>query len=101
MTFPRLVYRSANSHRLARDKAEFEQLRADGWFASVPEAIKGEHADAPPVAPVEIQDQAVTEPDNAPPTRAELEAKATELGIKFDGRTTDKKLVEMIHTAME
>lgn len=34
--------------------------------------------------------------DDAPPTRAELEAKAKELGIKFDGRTSDKKLGQLI-----
>jgi len=34
--------------------------------------------------------------DNAAPTRAELEAKATELGIRFDGRTRDKKLGQLI-----
>jgi hypothetical protein len=30
------------------------------------------------------------------PTRAELETKANELGIKFDGRTRDKKLTQLI-----
>ena len=43
---------------------------------------------------------AVSEPepsdDDAPPTRAELEAKAKELGIRFDGRTKDKKLGQLI-----
>jgi hypothetical protein len=34
--------------------------------------------------------------DNSPPTRAELETKAKELGIKFDGRTKDKKLGQLI-----
>ena len=34
--------------------------------------------------------------DDASPTRAELEVKATELGIKFDGRTKDKKLGQLI-----
>lgn len=34
--------------------------------------------------------------DNAPPTREELEAKAKELGIRFDGRTGDKKLGQLI-----
>jgi hypothetical protein len=34
--------------------------------------------------------------DDAAPTRAELEAKATELGIRFDGRTRDKKLGQLI-----
>ena len=37
--------------------------------------------------------------DNSAPTRTELEIKATELGIKFDGRTTDKRLLDKIeHT---
>jgi hypothetical protein len=34
--------------------------------------------------------------DNAPPTRAELEKMAGELGIKFDGRTTDALLRKKI-----
>jgi hypothetical protein len=38
--------------------------------------------------------------DNAPPTREELEAKATELGIKFDGRYSDKKIAQMIDEAL-
>lgn len=43
--------------------------------------------------------EAVT--DDAPPTREELEAKATELGIKFDGRTTDRVLLQRIEEAIE
>lgn len=39
--------------------------------------------------------------DDAPVTRAELEEKATELGIKFDGRTTDAKLAERIEEALK
>jgi len=38
--------------------------------------------------------------DNAAPTRAELEQKATELGIKFDGRTGDKTLLKRIEEAL-
>lgn len=34
--------------------------------------------------------------DDAPPIREELEAKAKELGIRFDGRTGDKKLGQLI-----
>jgi len=34
--------------------------------------------------------------DDAPITRAELEQKARELGLKFDGRTTDRKLSALI-----
>ena len=43
---------------------------------------------------VEVVDTAPE--DDAPPTRAELEAKAKELGIRFDGRTGDKKLGQLI-----
>ncbi len=43
---------------------------------------------------VEIVDTAPE--DDAAPTREELEAKATELGIRFDGRTKDKKLGQLI-----
>lgn len=34
--------------------------------------------------------------DNAAPTRAELEQQATKLGIKYDGRWSDKRLVAVI-----
>jgi hypothetical protein len=43
---------------------------------------------------VEVVDEAPE--DEAAPTREELEAKATELGIRFDGRTKDKKLGQLI-----
>jgi hypothetical protein len=38
--------------------------------------------------------------DDAEPTREELEAKAAELGIKFDGRTSKKKLNRLIDEAL-
>jgi hypothetical protein len=40
--------------------------------------------------------QEIVPEDDAGPTREELEAKATELGIRFDGRTKDKKLGQLI-----
>ena len=45
-------------------------------------------------APVESVD------DAAPPTRSEMEAKAIELGVKFDGRTSDKRLMERIEATL-
>jgi hypothetical protein len=47
---------------------------------------------------INVEIDAVSEPafEDAPPTRPELEAKATELGIRFDGRTRDKKLGQSI-----
>ena len=48
-------------------------------------------------AAAEVVEAVDTAPeDDAAPTRAELEAKATELGIRFDGRTKDKKLGQLI-----
>lgn len=46
------------------------------------------------IAPVTLPD------DNAPPTRVEMEAQALKLGVKFDGRTTDKLLMARIEEAM-
>lgn len=45
--------------------------------------------------------EAAVPDENAPPTREELEAKATELGIPFNGRTSDKKLSGLIATALQ
>jgi len=39
--------------------------------------------------------------DNAPPTRAELETKAREIGLKFDGRTSDRTLLRRITQAIQ
>ena len=56
-----------------------------------------------------LRDQAAAAPasmpepvpeDNDPVTREELEAKATELCIPFNGRTSNKKLTSLIETAL-
>lgn len=60
-----------------------------------PKVVDPVSTPAPTEAP-EIEEAAL----NAPPTRAELEQKANELGIKFDGRTTDKKLAAKIAEAV-
>ena len=92
MQFPRLVYKSADKYQLAADIQAFGSLVSPGWFATVPDAIAGKTAPA----------VATPEPDLGPvdevsaPTRAELEQRATELGIKFDGRNSDKKLADLI-----
>jgi len=90
MNLPTIVYRTPGTHfastgtydyRGADTLDQLEALRADGWFLTLPEAIAGK--DEEPV-------------DDSAPTREELEVKAAELGIKFDGRTTDKSLAEKI-----
>jgi hypothetical protein len=107
-------------------KEELDEKLADGWFPSSAEAIEaaGDNAFPPtkprpkwatkpvkkkkPARPLDWREQAkakaeaaavvpvVQADEDAPPTRAELEAKATELGIRFDGRTRDKKLGQLI-----
>lgn len=90
--FPTIVYRAPGTHfasagtydyRGVETPDQLEASIAEGWFLTLPEAIAGK-SDEP------------DQDDNAAPTREELEAKATELGIKFDGRTTDKSLAEKI-----
>lgn len=63
-----------------------------------------EQAAAQPAEAVQPETEAAqpeTVPDdNAAPTRSELEAKAKQLGIKFDGRTGDKKLGQLIEAKL-
>lgn len=108
----------------AQTQEEFDEKLATGWFPSSAEAIEAAGDKATPlkkIAEWRIKLKAkktkkrkpskplgwkqpapaiepVPEPviDDAAPTRAELEAKAKELGIRFDGRTKDKKLGQLI-----
>jgi len=82
---------------------QIESALADGWKLTTPEA-KQAHADSVAAAQAEREkaaEQAEAVSDDAGPTRAELEQKAAELGIKFDGRTSDKKLRDLISATLE
>lgn len=90
-TYPRMLYRagsgvvvdgSACAALVVHGEAEQAAALADGW---------GFTLDAAPEVPA----------DDAPPTRAELEAKATELGLKWDGRWGDKRLSDAIAAALK
>ncbi len=100
MEFPVLVYKDGGtiqraggfySQKTILDDADFALALLDGWFATLPEAIEGKNADV-------AEDDAE---DLSAPTRAELEQKANELGIRFDGRTTDKGLSARIAEALK
>lgn len=87
MIYPRYVYRDGGdlqraggcySIMLVEDESAYDSALADGWYATLPEAIDAE----PGVSP-----------------REELEEMARELGIQFDGRTSDKKLLEKVKAA--
>ena len=81
-------------HMLVETAAAMDEALASGWFKTMPEAIS---AGLPAPVPV-VAVQPISE---MPPTRAELETKATELGLKFDGRTSDKKLADLIKATLE
>jgi len=113
----------------AQNQAELEDLLNLGWYATLPQAsqvagarayVKRKRADWRNLKPKRKKSdkakkpalQAAAEPvptptpsavpaDSAEPTRAELEQKATELGIKFDARYGDKTLAKRIQAALK
>lgn len=112
MDFPRLVYRSESEHVLVENGEQYNERIADGWYGSVPEALAPK-----PLWPVDTRSTLITQPvdDYVPPpsaddtatsfeqrtpTRDELETRARELGIKFDGRNSDVSLKRKIDEAL-
>ena len=90
------------------DKRSLANSLDRGWHPTLEAAVAASKGIKPKEAPqaaaiVEAEAPVVdTVPeDNAPPTRAELEEKARELGVKFDGRTGDKLLLRLINEALE
>lgn len=91
--FPKMLYRAGTGAAVdgvecaalvVQSEADQAQALADGWGFTLAEPTA---SDAPA--------------DDAPPTRAELEAKATELGLKWDGRWGDKRLTDAIAAALK
>ena len=107
-SFPTILYKTPGPHKKPRggtykttgaaDKAEFDELLKKGWFPSYEEAAAGKAA-GKIIEAAEAFEDAVDEV--SAPTRDELEAKAKELGVSFNGRTSDKKLAERIAEALE
>lgn len=106
--FPTILYKTPGPHKKPRggtykttgaaDKAEFDELLKKGWFPSYEEAAAGKIA-GKIIEAAEAFEDAVDEV--SAPTRDELEAKAKELGVSFNARTSDKKLAERIAEALE
>ena len=108
MEFPRFVYLSPGNFRRGKTSyryvsvnslEEHDAYLAQGWSTSADLAIERANAPTPAPAPAPVPAPVVPD-DNAPPTRAELEAKARELGLKFDGRTSDRTLLRRITQAI-
>lgn len=98
MEFPRLVYKDGGPHqrkggtfdyRQVCDEQQMDAALDDGWHGSLPAALEAN--EKPTATP------AARALDNSRrPTREELEQKATELGIPFGPRVSDRKLGESI-----
>lgn len=119
MKFPSLVYRCPGTHQIrggtydylgVKDQESLSIALGDGWYETLAEAIERHYGkkDRPgtviPTKVVErgsgIHDTEVLG-DGEPPTRAELEKQATELGVKFSGKTSDKDLLKKIDESMQ
>lgn len=85
--------------RIVADADEHADANGEGWCDSTLDARAKHAASLQPVAVV--VDNTAPVVDNAPPTRAELEAKATQLGIAFKPQWGDKKLADTIAAALE
>lgn len=103
--FPTIVYKSPGSRRNAhgtydyvgvKTQEEFDRRIVNGWH----------HSQAAAFAALKQHQQVeVVSSHNPIPedqtSRFEIEQKALALGLKFDGRTSDKKLNKLIAQAME
>lgn len=100
--FPTFVYKTPGPHydpatkktydfAPAEDEKQLAALVEKGWYATKEEAL----------TPKSVEDVQAPQKDDLPPTRAEIEQMARDLGIKFDGRTSDKKLLKMIEDNLE
>jgi len=83
---------------------ELDTAHSEGWAMSLDEAAKKVRVrDLTPhrkhrkiIVEMPVEESA----NDAAPTRAEMEVKADELGIKYDGRTSDRKLLDRISEAL-
>ena len=117
MEYPSLVYRCPGLHfgpdgttynaLGVEDDAQLCVALENGWSKSLVEAVSAylKESDDSVANSVPDVDSSAAEKisegeEQNPPNRAELEQKADELGIKFDGRTTDRKLLEKINEVL-
>lgn len=89
--------------RVVHTKDDLDAALADGWFLDQYAAKAAHEADALAAQPAPAAGAgdagaaaAAVPADDAPPTRAELEQKALELGVRFGGRVSDKTLAQRI-----
>lgn len=104
MNYPVFVYRCPGAHFgpsgatyeavIANDGNQFSNLLANGWSDCLVKAVDAF------INPAKFVEDSAESADNLPVTREELELKARELKVKFDGRTTDGLLLKRIEEAI-
>lgn len=111
MKFPNFVYRCPGSHqcpggtydhRRVSDEEELQERLDEGWSETLPEAL-GQPAPVIVGEPEGLADTGSDEPEADevnPPTRVELEEQARFLGLKFNKKDSDEKLLELVTEAL-
>lgn len=107
--FPTIVYRCPGPHWGpphttyesigVADQDAFDKALSKGYFATLPEAVEAYLKPAPAPEPVRVVAAVPVDeefPDEAPPTRDEMLAKAAEIGLTVDRRWNDKTLAAKI-----
>lgn len=94
---PEQIHGGSFSTLIVGNLDEHDAAIADGWCETTPDALDAQQAEKERAARAAAERAEQTSGDSAkPPTREELEQKATELGIAFSARLSDKKLGEAI-----
>jgi hypothetical protein len=92
--------------RIVHDEEAHGAALADGWHEDhgrarqAHDALLAAAAEAAAAEAAQRDAEELAKLLSAPPTREEMEAKARELGLKFDGRTGDAKLLRLIEAAL-
>jgi uncharacterized protein (DUF1697 family) len=95
---PRAEWREVRlAKKKAKKQAQIERKAIKVYFPSPMNVRVRETVEVVEVAEVVEAADPIVE---SAPTREEMTIKARELGIKFDGRTSDKKLSSLIATAL-
>lgn len=106
-----MLYRHPGTHYIHDDHYDYVVVPEEaagaklleGWSLTLGEARERSRKaqEAAKAAPAPVAESAAPDADDAaPPTRAELEEQCRKLGLKVDGRYSDKRLLTMIQDAM-
>lgn len=96
---PLEIHGAMLDYKVAADADALSAALADGWFLTTPEAIEAHGASEADAAEKAAALAAANA--QAAANRPALEEQATALGVKFDGRTSNKALQDRITAAQE